>query len=239
LASHDLAQDAEAGLAYPANRVRWHAPIVRPRKDVVCLGQNYAAHAKELKNAPPATPIYFTKPPTSVIGPDEPIPYPRGLTTRFDWEVELGVVIGIGGRDIDEAHALDHVFGYTVFNDVSARELQFRTSQWFKGKSLDGTCPMGPVIVTADEVEDPQALALRLTVNGKRKQDGHTRDMIFSVARIIADLSAGMTLEPGDAISTGTPDGVGDGKNPPEYLQPGDIVEAEVERIGVLRNPVR
>ena len=239
LASHDLAQDAEAGLAYPANRVRWHAPIVRPRKDVVCLGQNYAAHAKELKNAPPPAPIYFTKPPTSVIGPDEPIPYPRGLTTRFDWEVELGVVIGIGGRDIDEAHALDHVFGYTVFNDVSARELQFRTSQWFKGKSLDGTCPMGPVIVTADEVEDPQALALRLTVNGKRKQDGHTRDMIFSVARIIADLSAGMTLEPGDAISTGTPDGVGDGKNPPEYLQPGDIVEAEVERIGVLRNPVR
>jgi 2-keto-4-pentenoate hydratase/2-oxohepta-3-ene-1,7-dioic acid hydratase in catechol pathway len=239
LSTHDLAQDAEAGLAYPADRIRRHAPIVRPRKDVVCLGQNYAAHAKELKGAVPPAPIYFTKPPTTVIGPDEPIPYPRGLTTRFDWEVELGVVIGIGGRDIDEARALDHVFGYTVFNDVSARELQFRTSQWFKGKSLDGTCPMGPVIVTADEIEDPQALSLSLTVNGQRKQDGHTRDMIFSVARIIADLSAGMTLEPGDSISTGTPEGVGDGRNPPEYLKPGDIVEAEVERIGVLRNPVR
>jgi 2-keto-4-pentenoate hydratase/2-oxohepta-3-ene-1,7-dioic acid hydratase in catechol pathway len=239
LASHDLAQDAEAGLAYPAGRVRRHAPIVRPRKDVVCLGQNYAAHAKELKNPLPQAPIYFTKPPTTVIGPDEPIPYPRGLTTRFDWEVELGVVIGIGGRDIDEARALDHVFGYTVFNDVSARELQFRTSQWFKGKSLDGTCPMGPVIVTVDEIENPQALGVSLTVNGNRKQEGNTRDMIFSVARIIADLSAGMTLEPGDCISTGTPEGVGDGKTPPEYLQPGDIVEAEVERIGVLRNPVR
>ena len=234
LESHDLAQDAEAGLAYARDRVRWHAPIPRPRKDVVCLGQNYAAHAKELKNAVPAAPIYFTKPPTTVIGPDEPIPYPRGLTTRFDWEVELGVVIGLGGRDIDETHALEHVFGYTVFNDVSARELQFRTSQWFKGKSLDGTCPMGPVIVTADEIANPQALALSLTVNGNRKQDGHTRDMIFSVAQIIADLSAGMTLEPG-----GTPEGVGDGRTPPEYLQPGDVVEAQVERIGVLRNSVR
>ncbi len=239
LSTHDLAQDAEAGLAYAANRVRRHAPIVRPRKDVVCLGQNYAAHAKELKNAPPPAPIYFTKPPTAVIGPGEPIPYPRGLTTRLDWEVELGVVIGIGGRDIAQPRALDHVFGYTVFNDVSARELQFRTSQWFKGKSLDGSCPMGPVIVTADEIGDPQGLGLSLTVNGARKQDGHTRDMIFSVAQIIADLSAGMTLEPGDTISTGTPEGVGDGRKPPEYLKPGDVMDAEVERIGVLRNPVR
>jgi 2-keto-4-pentenoate hydratase/2-oxohepta-3-ene-1,7-dioic acid hydratase in catechol pathway len=239
LDSHDLAQDAEAGLAYSSDRVRWHAPIPRPRKDVVCLGQNYAAHATELQNAVPPAPIYFTKPPTSVIGPDEPIPYPRGLTTRFDWEVELGVVIGLGGRDIDETGALEHVFGYTVFNDVSARDLQFRTSQWFKGKSLDGTCPMGPVIVTADEIPDPQALRLTLTVNGTRKQDGHTRDMIFSVARIIADLSAGMTLEAGDTISTGTPQGVGDGRTPPEYLKPGDTVEAEVERIGILRNSVR
>ncbi len=239
LESHDLAQDAEAGLAFPADRVRRHAPIVRPRKDVFCLGQNYAAHAKELSSILPPAPIYFTKPPTTVIGPDEPIPYPRGLTTRFDWEVELGVVIGIGGRDIDEARALDHVFGYTVVNDVSARDLQFRTSQWFKGKSLDGTCPMGPVIVTAEEIEDPQVLGLSLTVNGNRKQDGNTRDMIFPVARIIADLSAGMILEAGDIISTGTPEGVGDGRKPPEYLQPGDIVEAEVEGIGVLRNPVQ
>jgi 2-keto-4-pentenoate hydratase/2-oxohepta-3-ene-1,7-dioic acid hydratase in catechol pathway len=239
LDSHDLAQDAEAGLAYPADRVARHAPIPRPRKDVFCLGQNYAAHAAESGSAPPSAPIYFTKPPTTVIGPGEAFRYPQGLTTRLDWEVELGVVIGRGGRDIPEARALDYVFGYTVFNDVSARDLQFRTSQWFKGKSLDGSCPMGPVMVTADEIPDPQRLRLQLSVNGVKKQDSNTGDMIFSVARIIADLSAGMTLEPGDCISTGTPQGVGDGRKPPEYLKPGDVMEAEVERIGVLRNPVR
>ena len=239
LSTHDLAQDAEAGLAYPADRVKRHAPILRPRKDVFCLGQNYAAHAAESGNPPPTAPIYFTKPPTTVIGPGEPVPFPQGLTTRLDWEVELGVVIGLGGRDIPEARALDHVFGYTVFNDVSARDLQYRTSQWFKGKSLDGSCPMGPVIVTADEIPDPQHLRLQLSVNGVAKQDSNTGDMIFSVARIIADLSAGMTLEPGDCISTGTPQGVGDGRKPPEYLKPGDVMEAEVERVGVLRNPVR
>ncbi|MEA2634387.1 MAG: hypothetical protein QOH92_1154 [Chloroflexota bacterium] len=239
LESHDLAQDAEAGLAYPADRVQWHAPIPRPRKDVFCLGQNYAAHAAESGNPPPTAPIYFTKPPTTVIGPGEATPYPQGLTTRLDWEVELGVVIGLGGRDIPEARALDYVFGYTVFNDVSARDLQYRTSQWFKGKSLDGTCPMGPVIVTRDEIPDPQRLRLQFSVNGVKKQDSNTSDMIFSVARIIADLSAGMTLEPGDCISTGTPQGVGDGRKPPEYLKPGDVMEAEVEGIGVLRNPVR
>jgi 2-keto-4-pentenoate hydratase/2-oxohepta-3-ene-1,7-dioic acid hydratase in catechol pathway len=239
LFTHDLAQDAEAGLAYPADRVRFHAPLVRLRKDVFCLGQNYAAHAAESGNPPPTAPIYFTKPPTTVIGPGEAIPFPKGLTTRLDWEVELGVVIGLSGRDIPEMRALDYVFGYTVFNDVSARDLQYRTSQWFKGKSLDGSCPMGPVIVTADEIPDPQRLRLQLSVNGVTKQDSNTGDMIFSVARTIADLSAGMTLEPGDCISTGTPQGVGDGRKPPEYLKPGDIVEAEVERIGVLRNPVR
>ncbi|HXN02081.1 MAG TPA: fumarylacetoacetate hydrolase family protein [Candidatus Dormibacteraeota bacterium] len=239
LSSHDLNQDAEAGLAFAADRVRQLAPIPRPRKDVFCLGQNYAAHAAESGSPPPTAPIYFTKPPTTVIGPGEAIPYPQGLTTRLDWEVELGVVIGLGGRDIPEARALDHVFGYTVFNDVSARDLQYRTSQWFKGKSLDGSCPMGPVIVTADEIPDPQRLCLQLSVNGVAKQDSNTGDMIFSVARIIADLSAGMTLEPGDCISTGTPQGVGDGRKPPEYLKRGDVMDAEVERIGLLRNPVR
>jgi len=239
LESHDLAQDAEAGLAYRADRVRLHAPIPRPTKNVFCLGQNYAAHAAESGNPPPTAPIYFTKPPTTVIGPGEAIPYPQGLTTRLDWEVELGVVIGLGGRDIPEARALDYVFGYTVFNDVSARDLQYRTAQWFKGKSLDASCPMGPVIVTTDEIPDPQRLRLQLSVNGVKKQDSNTGDMIFSVARIIADLSAGMTLEPGDCISTGTPQGVGDGRKPPEYLKRGDVMEAEVERIGVLKNPVR
>jgi len=239
LSTHDLAQDAEAGLAYPADRVQRHAPIVRLRKDIFCLGQNYAAHAAESGNPPPTAPIYFTKPPTTVIGPGEAVPFPQGLTTRLDWEVELGVVIGRVGRDIPEARALEYVFGYTVFNDVSARDLQYRTSQWFKGKSLDGSSPMGPVIVTADEIPDPQALRLQLSVNAVAKQDSNTSDMIFSVARIIADLSAGMTLEPGDCISTGTPQGVGDGRKPPEYLKPGDMMAAEVERIGVLRNPVR
>src|SRR5438094_6179109 len=170
LPTHDLAQDAEAGLAYPGDRVRRHAPIVRPKKNIFCLGQNYAAHAAESGNPPPTTPIYFTKPPTTLIGPDQPIPYPKGLSNRLDWEVELGVVVGGRGRDIPEADALDQVFGYTVFNDISARDLQFRTGQWFKGKSLDGSCPMGPVIVTADEVPDPQRLRLRLTVNGADKQ---------------------------------------------------------------------
>ena len=238
LSTHDLAQDAEAGLAYPAARVRRHAPIPWPRKNVFCLGQNYAAHAAESGNPPPTAPIYFTKPPTTVIGPGDAVPYPQGLTTRLDWEVELGVVIGRGGRDIPEAGAVEHVFGYTIFNDVSARDLQYRTSQWFKGKSLDGSSPMGPVIVTPDEIPDPQRLRLQLSVNGIGKQDSNTSDMIFSVARILADLSAGMTLEPGDCISTGTPQGVGDGRKPPEYLKPGDVMEAEVERIGVLRNPV-
>ena len=239
LSTHDLAQDAEAGLAYPAARVRRHAPIPWPRKNVFCLGQNYAAHAAESGNPPPTAPIYFTKPPTTVIGPGDAVPYPQGLTTRLDWEVELGVVIGRGGRDIPEARALEHVFGFTIFNDVSARDLQYRTSQWFKGKSLDGSSPMGPVIVTADEIPDPQHLRLQLSVNGIGKQDSNTSDMIFSVARILADLSAGMTLEPGDCISTGTPQGVGDGRKPPEYLKLGDVMDAEVERIGVLRNPVR
>ena len=239
LESHDLAQDAEAGLAYRADRVHLHAPIPRPKKNVFCLGQNYAAHAAESGNPPPAAPIYFTKPPTTVIGPGEAVPYPEGLTARLDWEVELGVVIGLGGRDIPEARALDYVFGYTVFNDVTARDLQYRTAQWFKGKSLDGSCPMGPVIVTRDEIPDPQRLRLQLSVNGVKKQDSNTSDMIFSVARIIDDLSAGMTLEPGDCISTGTPQGVGDSRKPPEYLKRGDVMDAEVERIGALRNPVR
>ena len=237
-ASHDLAQDAEAGLACPAGQVYWHAPIPRLHKNVVCLGRNYPAHADELKHERPEVPIYFTKPPTAVIGPGDAIPYPAGLTSRLDWEVELGVVVGRRGVDIDEAGALGHVFGYTVINDISARDLQFRSPQWFKGKSLDGTCPTGPLIVTTDELPNPQSLQLCLRVNGVEKQRGSTSEMIFSVARILADLSAGMTLEPGDFIATGTPAGVGDGRTPPEYLHPGDVLEAEVEGIGVLRNPV-
>ncbi len=238
LKTHDLAQDAEAGLAFPADQVRWHAPIPRPRKNVMCIGRNYAAHARELKHEQPPAPVFFTKAPTAVIGPLDAIPYPRGLTSQLDWEVELGVVIGTGGRDIAEPSALRHVFGYTIINDVTARDLQGRHLQWFKSKSLDGTCPMGPVVVTAEEIADPQDLELTLRVNGVVKQRANTRDMIFPVARILADLSAGMTLDPGDCIATGTPEGVGHGRTPAQYLQPGDVVEAEIEKIGILRNPV-
>jgi 2-keto-4-pentenoate hydratase/2-oxohepta-3-ene-1,7-dioic acid hydratase in catechol pathway len=155
-----------------------------------------------------------------------------------DYEVELGVIVGIGGKNIPHAKALSHVFGYTVINDVSARDLQMRHMQWYKGKSLDGFCPMGPVVVTADDFGDPQTKKISLRVNGVVKQSATTADMIFSVATILESLSKGTTLEPGDIISTGTPEGVGLGRTPPEYLQDQDLVEAEVEGIGALRNRV-
>jgi 2-keto-4-pentenoate hydratase/2-oxohepta-3-ene-1,7-dioic acid hydratase in catechol pathway len=155
-----------------------------------------------------------------------------------DWEVELGVVIGKGGRNIPRAEALDHVFGYTVINDLSARDLQQQHMQFFKGKSLDGFCPMGPVIVSADEFGDPQNKRLQLRVNGTTKQDGHTSNMIFPVDAIIEWLSKGLTLEPGDVIATGTPEGVGMGRTPQEFLIDGDVIETEVEGIGILRNRI-
>jgi 2-keto-4-pentenoate hydratase/2-oxohepta-3-ene-1,7-dioic acid hydratase in catechol pathway len=170
--------------------------------------------------------------------PDGNIPFDPAVTEQLDWEVELGVVIGRAGKDISADCALDYVFGYTIINDISARDIQARHVQWFKGKSLDGACPMGPCIVTADEIPDPQTLALRLTVNGILKQEASTAVMIFPVAQIIAILSQGMTIEPGDLIATGTPSGVGMARTPPEYLRPGDIVEATIEGIGTLRNRV-
>lgn len=224
--------------------VEWLAPIPRPRKNVMCLGWNYAEHVSESaaasgrKSEPPKDPVVFTKSVTSVTGPYADVPAHSAVTSELDWEVELGVVIGIGGREIPRERALEHVFGYTVINDLSARDLQFRHKQFFLGKSLDGACPMGPVIVTRDEIPDPQNLALRSWVNGVAKQDGNTRDMIFDVATIIATVSRGMTLEPGDIIATGTPSGVGFARNPPEFLKPGDVVECEVEGIGRLRNHV-
>jgi 2-keto-4-pentenoate hydratase/2-oxohepta-3-ene-1,7-dioic acid hydratase in catechol pathway len=183
-------------------------------------------------------PVFFTKPPTCVIGPDAEIPWHGQVSTSIDWEAELAVIIGREGRDIDEASALSYVFGYTIANDVTARDLQQRHGQWYKGKSLDGFCPLGPVVVTVDEIPDPQRLDIGLRVNGEAKQSSNTRHMIFSVARLIAEWSAGMTLLPGDILLTGTPSGVGAGRTPPEFLKPGDLVEAAVERIGVLRNRV-
>jgi len=233
-----LASGKEAGLAHPLAEVRLLAPVPRPAKNVVCVGLNYSDHARETDMELPHYPVFFTKPPTSVIGPGEPIPWHGSVSTKVDWEVELVAVIGRRGRDIPEERALDHVFGYTVGNDVTARDLQRNHVQWYKGKSLDGYCPLGPWIVTRDEIADPQALDLRMRVNGEVKQDSNTREMIFSVAGLISILSAGITLEPGDMLMTGTPAGVGFVREPREYLRPGDVVEAEVEGIGVLRNPV-
>ncbi|MEX0786572.1 MAG: fumarylacetoacetate hydrolase family protein [Dehalococcoidia bacterium] len=216
------------------------APIPRPARNIVCVGLNYAEHAAEsaVTEGLPEDPVYFTKPPTTVIGPDAAIPWHGHVSTRVDWEVELVVVIGTAGCDITEGRALDHVFGYTVGNDITARDLQRRHQQWYKGKGLDGYCPLGPWIVTRDELPDPQDVHLRLSVNGEPKQDARTSDMIFGVARLIATLSLGMTLEPGDLLMTGTPSGVGFARKPPEYLQPGDQIEAEIDGIGVLRNVV-
>lgn len=216
------------------------APIPRPLRNVVCVGLNYAEHAAESRTTEgvPQEPVFFTKAPSCVIGPEAAIPWHGHVSRRIDWEVELAVVIGARGRDIPEDRALEHVFGYTVGNDITARDLQRRHQQWFKGKSLDGFCPMGPWIVTADELRDPQDVRLRLSVNGEEKQNAHTGDMIFSVARLIAVLSLGMTLEPGDLLMTGTPSGVGFARQPPEYLGPGDAMEAEIEGIGSLRNTV-
>lgn len=220
------------------------APIPRPTKNIMCLGLNYADHVKETSAAAdreaklPEHPIVFTKNVTSVTGPGAEIPYDPAASEQLDWEVELGVIIGRPGYAIEADKAMDHVFGYTVINDLSARDLQFRHKQFFIGKSLNGACPMGPWIVTADEIADPHALAIRCDVNGVRKQDSSTRHMIFDIPAIISTLSRGMSLEPGDIIATGTPDGVGFARTPPEFLRPGDEVVCEIEGIGVLRNTI-
>jgi 2-keto-4-pentenoate hydratase/2-oxohepta-3-ene-1,7-dioic acid hydratase in catechol pathway len=241
----ELVEIAPEGTALALDEVELLAPIPRPRKNVFCVGRNYAEHAAESLRAvgrevklPPA-PNIFTKVVTAVTSPNADIPYDASVSAQLDWEVELGVVIGSGGRHIAREEALAHVFGYTVVNDISARDIQNRPGmQWFLGKSLDGSCPMGPVIVTADEIPDPQALTLRLAVNGAIKQEDTTAHMLFDVAAIIAELSRYLTLEPGDVIATGTPAGVGFARTPPEFLQPGDLMETTVEGIGTLRNHI-
>ncbi len=232
--------EALARCSRPLAGVRLLAPIPRPRRNIVCVGLNYAEHAAESRvtEGLPEHPVYFTKPPTTVIGPEAPIPWHGHVSRRIDWEVELVAVIGQQGRDIPEGRAMEHVFGYTVGNDITARDLQRRHQQWYKGKGLDGFCPLGPWIVTRDELPDPQDVRLRLRVNSVTKQDATTSDMIFPVAQLIATLSLGMTLEPGDLLMTGTPSGVGFAREPAEYLQPDDVVEAEIDGIGLLRNPV-
>ena len=224
--------------------VKLHAPIPRPMKNVFCVGWNYLPHfeegAKKLHDDRklPDFPVFFSKTPTTVTGPYDSLPFHEAISTSMDWEVELGVILGPGGKDITEADAMRHVFGYTVINDVSWRDIQRRHGgQWHKGKSLDGSCPMGPCIVTADSL-DWDGLQVTCRVNGTVKQDSNTRHMFFKVPRLIAELSAGMTLEAGDVISTGTPEGVGYARTPPEFLKPGDLLETEVSGIGVMRNPI-
>ena len=239
-----LVEQSGKGLVLRANEIRLLSPIPRPRKNVVCLGLNYVAHMEESAKARgrdvkiPEVPVFFTKAPTAVAGPFDDIPWDQAVTSEVDYEAELGVVIGTGGKNIPRAQALDHVFGYTIINDFSARDLQMRHYQWFKGKSLDGFCPIGPHIVTPDEFGDPQSKRVALRVNGVSKQDGNTAQQIFPVDVTIEYLSKGTTIEPGDIISTGTPEGVGLGRKPPEYLHEGDVVETEVEGIGVLRNRI-
>ncbi len=232
---------SQARETIPLSRVKLLAPIPRPRKNIFALGRNYGEHAKESAGARGAAispPVVFTKAPTTVNAPFGEIVVDPDVSVQIDWEVELGVVIGKRGRKIQQSDALNYVFGYTIINDVTARDLQDRTSQFFVGKSVDGYCPMGPWIVTADEISDPQTLSLRCRVNEIVKQDGHTRDMIYSVAYTIAELSRTLTLEAGDIITTGTPAGVGFARKPPEFLKAGDVLESEIEKIGVIRNRV-
>jgi 2-keto-4-pentenoate hydratase/2-oxohepta-3-ene-1,7-dioic acid hydratase in catechol pathway len=239
----ELAGKSGATTVEVAN-AKLHAPIPRPAKNVFCIGWNYLEHfeegAKKLQDNRelPKFPVIFSKAPTAVTGPYDTVPFHSQVSSQCDWEVELGVIIGTGGKDITEADAMKHVFGYTVINDVSWRDIQRRHGgQWDKGKSLDGSCPMGPSIVTADGV-DPNNLRVSCRVNGVTKQDSNTKFLYFKLPRLIAELSAGQTLEPGDIISTGTPEGVGFARNPPEFMKVGDLLETEIEGIGVLRNPI-
>lgn len=243
------ARDARGGI--PLQAAKLLAPIPRPARNVFCVGWNYSEHFEEGKQARgqagpqlapqeiPEYPSLFTKNPATVIGPDAPVFFPAPHSEQLDWEAELAVVIGKSGRDIREAEAMGHVFGYTCANDVSVRDVQRRHGgQWFKGKNFDTHLPMGPWIVTADEL-DPSDLAIRSRVNGVTKQDSRTKYMVFKIPRLIAEISAGCTLWPGDLIITGTPAGVGFARTPPEYLKVGDTVEVDIEGIGVLRNTVQ
>jgi len=240
------ARPKPAGARLPLAAVTLEAPLPRPRRNLFCVGRNYRAHAKELAGSvfsAPATaqdewPIVFTKVPESVIAPGAPIVLPRGVSERIDYEAELAVVIGRGGANIRAARAMEHVWGYTIVNDVTARDVQMRHQQWDLGKSFDTFCPMGPWLVTSDEI-DGANLELRCWVNGELRQHARTSDLIFDIPTLIETCSRGITLYPGDVIATGTPAGVGMGMNPPTFLKAGDVVRIEIEGIGVLENPVQ
>ena len=241
-----LAQQARVAdcACRPFSEVRPQAPIPVPRRNILCLGKNYLEHAQEiaekmkLSAEAPRQPIIFTKATTAVIAPGEPIPAYQAYTSKLDYEAELALVIGTGGRDITPEQAWDHVFGYTAINDVSARDLQKSHYQWFRAKSLDGFAPMGPVLVHRSMMPEPEDIEVKCFVNGELRQSDTFDRLIFDVPTMISVLSAGMTLLPGDIIATGTPAGVGMGFTPPKYLQPGDEVVVDVTGVGELRNPV-
>ncbi len=220
------------------------APIPRPRSNVMCLGLNYLEHVQENTKImgreipPPEFPIVFTKAPSAVNSPFGEIELDTSITQKLDWEVELGVIIGKGGKRINAENAMQHVFGYTVLNDITARDLQRQHKQFFIGKSLDGACPMGPIVVTRDELPDPHNLRITSRVNGETQQDSNTRHMIFNIPQIIEILSRSRTLEVGDVIATGTPSGVGVAQEPARFLEAGDLLESEIESIGILSNKI-
>ncbi len=234
---------ADDGGPIALDSVELLAPVV-PIRNVYCVGWNYLPHFEEGEvvhgqRPLPDLPNFFTKATRSVIGPFDPIPSHVGLTERLDWEVELAAVIGRECVDLDEATALDVVAGYMVAQDVTARDVQHgHGGQWFRGKSLDGTCPTGPWLVDAEEVGDPQSLDISASVDGVTKQSSNTSTMIFPIARLLAELSRGLTLLPGDILLTGTPEGVGQSRKPPEFLHAGQILEGTVEKIGTIRNPI-
>jgi len=244
-----LVEAAEAGqhdAAIAPSSAVLLAPIPRPRKNVFCVGRNYAEHIAEGDRAQKQNvgvtehPVFFTKPPTTIVPPNGDVLLFPSVSQAVDYEVELAVIIGKPGRNIAAANAYDHIFGYTILNDISARDVQRRHGgQNFKGKGLDGSCPVGPWIVTADEIPDPHALSIGLTVNGEQRQDGTTADMIFDIPTLIESLSAGMTLEAGDILATGTPSGVGYAMEPPQFLKHGDTVVCDISEIGTLSNTVR
>lgn len=231
------------GTAVPLANVKLLAPIPRPRKNIFGIGLNYTEHvaesAKSLDTSAdlPRQPVIFSKPPTTVCGPGDAIVHNAKITQQLDWEVELAAVIGTTAKGVARENALNHVFGYTVLIDMSARDCR-RAGQWIYSKGQDTFAPMGPCIVTADEIPDPQTLDLTLSVNGVQKQSSNTAYMLFKVDELVADISQGITLEPGDIIATGTPAGVGAGMDPQEWVWPGDVIEAEVAGIGRLRHPV-
>ncbi len=241
----------------PHERIAWHSPEplialadveldapVRPARNVFCVGRNYLEHAKEGAKASgrelklPEVPTFFTKAPTAIVGPGATVRLERSISGEYDYEAELAVVIGARCKNVSESEAPDVVFGYTAFNDVTARDLQRAHVQWFKGKSLDDSAPIGPWIVTPEEIGDPQALSIGFRLNGIEKQRSNTSEMIFPIPRLIAELSRGMTLLPGDVIATGTPAGVGFARTPPEFLSDGDVMQVEIGGIGSLLNPV-